>query len=452
MATAAHENWSSRSAFILAAIGSAVGLGNVWGFPFEAGAGGGGAFVLIYLAFVFAIGWPVMVAELALGRRGHLAPPNAVAKVAREAGRSTAWSVIGWLGVIGAFLVLSFYSVVAGWTLSYMVDAFVGTLNGFDGASSVEHFTGLIASPALNLLWHTIFMGITILVVARGINDGLEQAVTWLMPALFVLLVGLVFGSLIVGDASAAVDFLFKPDFSKVTITTVIKALGQAFFSLSLGLGAILAYGAYVPREVSLSRSALIICSADTAVAMLAGLAVFPIVFRFGLDAAAGPGLVFITLPIAFAQMPLGWLFGGAFFLLLAVAALTSAISLLEPSVAWLEENRGLSRIKAGIGAGVAVFLVGLASAFSQDGNLLASVKPFGVTILDFLDNLTKQYFIPIGGLFISIFVGWRLSRATMRDELALFSERGFQFWRFMIRYACPVALAIVFISVAFFS
>jgi NSS family neurotransmitter:Na+ symporter len=255
----AHENWSSRLAFIFAAVGSAVGLGNIWKFPYEAGQGGGGAFVLIYLAFVFGIGVPVMIAELTLGRRGHLSPPNAVKKVAREEGRSTLWAVAGWSGVVGALLVLSFYSVIAGLTLSYMVASFTGSLTILNQYTSGDYFGAVTGNFWIVLLWHGIFMAITITVVARGIHGGLEKAVTWLMPALFGLLLLLVIYALSVGDAASAIRFLFQPDFSKVTFETVIQALGQAFFSLSLALGAIMAYGAYVPKDVSLPKSAFII-------------------------------------------------------------------------------------------------------------------------------------------------------------------------------------------------
>lgn len=446
-ASSPHGAWSSRMAFIFAAVGSAVGLGNIWKFPYEAGEGGGGAFVFVYLIFVFAIGVPVMIAELAIGRRGHLSPPNAARKVALDEGRHPAWSIAGWMGVIGAFLVLSFYSVIAGLTLSYMVASFSGSIGSLDPTQSPDYFNATIANPALVLGWHTAFMAITIFVVARGIKGGLERAVTILMPVLFVLLVFLVIYSLTVGDASAAFGFLFAPDFGALTLETVLQALGQAFFSLSLALGAIMTYGAYVPKEVSLPRSALIIASADTAVALLAGLAIFPLVFAYGLAPDQSMGLIFVTLPIAFTQMPLGGLVGGAFFLLLAIAALTSAISLLEPLVSWLEEHRGVSRVKSAIGGGLAIFVLGIASVFSL--NLWSDITFWRGTFLDNLDFLTNNIIMPVGGLLIAVFVGWMMRPASLRDELAGITERHFHLLRRLLTLLCPVALLAIFFAVS---
>lgn len=443
-----HQNWSSRIAFIFAAVGSAVGLGNIWKFPYEAGEGGGGAFVLIYLAFVFGIGVPVMIAELSLGRRGHLSPPAAVKKIALAEGRPGWWSVAGWIGVIGAFLVLSFYSVIAGLTLSYMIEGFFGGLGELDAETTGDHFGALIGDGGVVLAWHALFMAITVFVVARGIHGGLEKAVTWLMPALFALLLFLVVYSLSVGDASAALGFLFAPDFSEVTPGTVVQALGQAFFSLSLALGAIMTYGAYVPKDVSLPRSAVIIAGADTSVAILAGLAIFPLVFQYGLEPGQGLGLVFVTLPVAFAQMPGGALVGGGFFLLLAIAALTSAISLLEPLVSWLEEHKGVGRAKSALGGGLAIFVLGIGSVLSL--NAWSEVTFLRGTVLDNLDFLTNNIMMPLGGLLIAVFAGWIMRRASMRDELDTLSEGQFALWRFMVRYVCPLALSAIFIAFAF--
>lgn len=442
-----HQDWSSRATFIFAAVGSAVGLGNIWKFPYEAGAGGGGAFVLMYLLFVFGIGVPVMIAELALGRRGHLSPPNAILKVAREEGRSPAWAILGWSGMVGAFLVLSFYSVIAGITLSYMTETFLGQATGLDAGTSAGHFGEVTGNAGWMLFWHGLFMLLTIVIVARGIKAGLEKAVTWLMPALFVILILLVAYSMTVGDAGAALGFLFSPKFEDLTLETVLQALGQAFFSLSLALGAIMAYGAYVPKDVSLTRSAFIIAGADTAVALLAGLAIFPIVFAFGLEPGQSMGLVFITLPIAFAQMPGGILVGGAFFLLLGIAALTSAISLLEPLVAWLEEHRGVSRVKSAIGAGLAVFLLGLGSVFSL--NIWSDFTFWRGTILDNLDFLTNNIIMPVGGLLIALFVGWMMKPENLREELGDLTARQLAFYRRHLSLICPVALLAIFFAVS---
>ncbi|MFZ5610344.1 MAG: sodium-dependent transporter [Pseudomonadota bacterium] len=441
-----HGSWSSRLTFVLAAVGSAVGLGNIWKFPYEAGQGGGGAFVIVYLLFVFAIGVPVMTAELALGRRGRASPPKAIENVAVDEGRGRGWSVIGWLGVAGAFLVLSFYSVIGGWTLRYIATSIGGALEGISAGGSSALFGGFLADPLGVIFWHALFMAITVGIVGRGIQGGLEKAVTWLMPALFLLLFALVIYALSAGAGARAIDFLFRPDFSKLTPDIVLQALGQAFFSLSLALGAMLAYGAYVPENVSIPRSALIIASADTAVALLAGLAVFPLVFAYGLEVGSGPGLIFVTLPIAFGQMPGGQIVGAAFFFLLAIAAITSSISLLEPVVSWLEEHRGFPRARSAPAAGLAVFVVGLGSALSF--NAWDDVTFLGGTIFDNIDFLTNNIIMPTGGFLLVVFAGWVVSRAAMRSELHSITDIQFALWRAMARYVCPVALILIFLSV----
>lgn len=444
--TSQHGNWSSRAAFILAAVGSAVGLGNIWKFPYEAGQGGGGAFVLIYLACVFGVGVPVMITELSLGRRGRGSPPKSLEMVARDEGRSPAWSGIGWLGVIGAFCVLSFYSVIGGWTLSYIFTTLGGELEGITAEASGALFNGFLANDLSLIGWHAAFMGLTVFIVARGIQGGLEKAVTFLMPALFVLLVGLAIYSMTTADGAAAIEFLFAPDFSEVNSDVVLQALGQAFFSLSLALGTMLAYGAYLPEDVSIPRSALIIAGADTAVALLAGLVIFPLVFAFGLEAGAGPGLIFVTLPIAFGQMTGGVIVGALFFLLLAIAAVTSSISLLEPVVSWLEEHRGFKRPVAALVAGGAVFTVGLGTVFSF--NRWAEIKLFGLTFFDSLDFLTNNIIMPVGGLLMVVFAGWFMARASMRSELHTINDGQFAVWYTMARFICPIALILIFLSV----
>ncbi len=442
-----HENWSSRMAFIFAAVGSAVGLGNIWKFPYEAGEGGGGAFVLIYLAFVFGIGVPVMIAELSIGRRGHLSPPNAAAKVAEESRHSRRWSVVGWMGVVGAFLVLSFYSVIAGVTFSYMVDSLLGNLAGLDGENSAAYFGAASGNGPAMIAWHAGFMAVTIFIVARGIQGGLERAVTILMPILFLLLLALVIYGMSIGDAGAALNFLFMPDFSEVTLDTVLQALGQAFFSLSLALGAIMTYGAYVPRDVSLTKSAFIIAGADTMVAILAGLMIFPIVFEFGLEPGQGMGLIFVTLPVAFAQIPGGAILGAAFFLLLGIAALTSGISLLEPLVSWLEEHKGISRRVSAVVAGLAIFVLGIGAALSFGD--WSDVTFWQGTVLDNLDFVTNNIIMPLGGLLIALFVGWMMTPESVREELPDLTDKGYTLYRRAIMLVCPVALMAIFFAVS---
>lgn len=439
-----HGNWSSRAAFILAAVGSAVGLGNVWKFPYEAGQGGGGAFVLVYLLFVFGIGVPVLIAELAVGRRGRASPPKAMENVARDEGHGKAWAGIGWMGVAGAFLILSFYCVIGGWTLAYVLKAALGRLGGISAGGSQALFADFLAEPVSLIYWQAMFLFFTVYIVARGIQGGLEKAVTWLMPALLLLLLVLVGYALATGDAMAAVRFLFKPNFAALTPHTVLQALGQAFFSLSLAMGAIMTYGAYVPENVSLPRSALVIASADTTVSLLAGLAIFPLVFHYGLDLAAGPGLIFETLPIAFGQMPGGQFVGTLFFVLLAIAALTSSISLLEPMVSWLEEHRGFDRARAAMGAGAAAFTLGLGTVFSF--NHWREITFLAGSFFNNIDYLTNKVMMPLGGFLLVIFTGWVVSRKAMRQELHTISDRQFALWRAMARYVCPLALGLIFL------
>nr|WP_262693740.1 sodium-dependent transporter [Kordiimonas aquimaris] len=447
--TSQTAHWSSRWTFIMAAVGSAVGLGNIWKFPYEAGQGGGGAFVLIYLFFVFVIGTPVLVAELSLGRRGQKSPIGSMAKIAKEEGRSPLWSLIGWSGVLGAVIVLSFYSVIGGWTLSYMFDAFAGTFSGMDAAAAGAHFGGLLTNEYAVIGWHAAFMGLTMFIVARGVEGGLEKAVTYLMPALFALLIGLAIYSSIAGDLAATVDFLFKPDFSKLTFDVMLQALGQSFFSLSLALGSIMTYGAYMTRDVNIGKSAVIIASADTGVAIMAGMMIFPIVFAYGLVPGQGPGLIFATLPIAFGQMSGGAFIGGAFFFLLVVAAITSSISLLEPSVSYITEKTGANRRKVALMIGGFIFTMGILSGLSQGDNPVADISIFGRSILDAKDFLTNNIMMPIGGMFSAIFVGWFVSRKNMMEELAM-EDGTFRIWYFLVRFICPVAIGAVFVSIIY--
>ena len=443
-----HEHWSSRWTFLLAAVGSAVGLGNIWKFPYEAGSGGGGAFVLIYIGFIFLIGVPVMIAELSLGRRGQLSPIGSMQKIAEEEKRSPLWSLIGWSGVIGAFIVISFYSVVGGWTLAYVLKS----ISGFEGMTADlagSTFTSFIADPVWPLVAHAAFMGITVFIVSKGVTDGLEKAVSYLMPALFTLLLVLVIYAAVAGDFAATLNFLFTPDWSKLTPQIAINALGQAFFSLSLALGSIMTYGAYLNRDVHIGKSALTIATADSGVALMAGLAIFPIVFAYGLNLGQGPGLVFVSLPIAFGEMPFGLFFGTAFFSLLVVAAITSSISLLEPAVSYLEHAKGIDRKKAAITMAGGAFLLGIFSALGQEGNILGSVRFFGLDVMGVKDYLTNNIMMPLAGMFTALFTGWFISRKAMMEELAM-SDSSFRVWYFLVRFIAPVAVALVFLSLVF--
>ena len=440
-----HGQWSSRWAFILAATGSAVGLGNIWKFPYVAGENGGGAFVLIYLACILLIGLPIMMAEVMLGRRGRQSPINTMATLAEEIGASRYWKLLGWGGLLAGFFILSFYSVIAGWTIAYVFRAASGAFTGATAESVEGIFTELVSDPERLLAWHTVFMVMCVMVVARGVKSGLEKAVRFLMPALFILLLVMVGYAMNTGHFGEALAFMFKPDFSAITASGVLAAMGQAFFSLSLGMGAIMVYGSYLSSNSSIAHTSFIIAMADTSVAILAGMAIFPIVFAYGLEPAAGPGLVFQVLPLALGNIPGGTFFATLFFVLLVFAAWTSAISLVEPAVAWLVENHGMNRVMASAWVGIGVWLLGIGSMLSF--NIWSDVKILGgLNFFDLLDFLTSNIMLPLGGLLIAVFAGFFLSRAVSREELKL-SEAQYQLWHFLVRFIAPVAVAVIFLN-----
>ena len=441
----AQGEWSTRLAFIFAATGSAVGLGNIWKFPYITGENGGGAFVLVYLLCIALIGVPIMMAEILLGRRGRQSPINTMRDLAKEAGAKPYWRWLGWLGVIAGFLILSYYSVIAGWAMAYFVRVSTGLFEGAtsDGVSSI--FGQFIADPEKLLAWHSLFMIMTMLVVARGVK-GLERAVRFLMPALLVLLLLLVVYAMEQGDFAQALNFLFSADFSKITSESILTAMGHAFFTLSLGMGAIMVYGSYLPSKVSIGSTTLIIALADTAIALLAGLAIFPLVFANGLEPSSGPGLIFQTLPIAFGHMDYGSVFGGLFFLLLVFAAWSSSISLIEPAVAWLVENKNMSRMRACILSGMTTWLLGIGTVLSF--NLTADVRLFDKTFFDLLDYLTANIMLPLGGLCIALFVGWVMSRDDSMAELKMKRPLAYNIWIFLLKYISPTAVLIVFLNV----
>ena len=447
-----HGQWSSRLAFILAATGSAVGLGNIWKFPYITGENGGGAFVLVYLLCIAVIGIPIMMAEVMIGRRGRQSPINTMRTLAYEEKANPLWKLLGWAGVLAGFLILSYYSVIAGWALAYVFRAGSGLFTGqtSDGIQTI--FNDLISEPERLLAWHTIFMVMTMAVVARGVSGGLEKAVRLLMPALLVLLLVLVGYAWNSGAFGQGVSFLFDPDFSKIDGNGVLIAMGHAFFTLSLGMGAIMVYGSYLPDTASIAKTSIIVSLMDTAVALLAGLAIFPIVFANGLEPSSGPGLIFQTLPIAFGQMDGGAFFGMLFFILLVFAAWSSAISLIEPAVAWLVENKGMTRVFASVMAGFATWLFGLLTVFSF--NIWSEVKPLsGIyefrksTLFDLLDYLTANIMLPLGGLLIAVFAAWSMTRESSMDELDFRYRFFYQLWRFLVRYIKPVAVIIVFLN-----
>ncbi len=442
-----HEQWSSRTAFILAATGSAVGLGNIWKFPYITGENGGGTFVLIYLCCIALIGIPVMIAEIMLGRRGKQSPINTMITLARQEGRSKYWVWLGWMGVIAGFLILSYYSVIAGEALSYVFRTASGMFLGVtaDGASSI--YNNLVSDPEKLLAWHTLFMVMTMMVVSRGVKNGLEKAVTYLMPLLFISLLVVVLYAMSTGHFMQGIDFMFSP--GKITGKAVLIAMGHAFFTLSLGMGAIMVYGSYLTKEHSIVQASIYIALADTVVALLAGMAIFPIVFANGLEPSAGPGLIFLSLPIAFGHMEGGVLVGVIFFSLLVFAAWTSAISLIEPAVAWLVENRGHTRVYASVLMGVLTWILGLGTIFSYNiwkGHTWSIPFLFqNFNFFDTLDYLTANIMLPLGGLFIAIFSAWIMHETSTRSELNT-TPGIYKIWHFLLRYITPIAIIIVFL------
>lgn len=445
-----HGMWSSRLVFILAATGSAVGLGNIWKFPYITGLNGGGAFVLVYLICIAIIGIPIMMAEVLLGRRGRRSPINTMMELAREAGSSPRWSWLGWVGVVAGILIMSYYSVIAGWAVAYVLDAADGAFVGFDGDSAGAHFGAMVSNPGTLAFWHAIFTILTVLVVARGVRSGLEQAVKVLMPALFLLLALLMGYAVNTGYFADGLHFLFDPDFSKLTPEGVLTALGHAFFTLSLGMGAIMVYGSYMPKKTSISKTIFTVAIMDTLVALMAGMVIFLIVFANGLQPASGPGLVFVSLPIAFGEMSGGLLFGTLFFVLVVFAAWTSAISLIEPAVAFLVENRGMRRTTAAVLIGAFCWVLGLVtvmsfSSWSFSFEFAGATKTDGM--FDVLDILTSTFMLPLGGMAIAIFAGWIMQRADTVDELGVGEGAGYRVWYTLVRYVSPFAVGILILN-----
>jgi len=447
----APKTWSSGITFMLAAVGAAVGLGNIWKFPYVAGVSGGGAFVLVYIVCVVFVAIPILISELLIGRCGRGSPPVAMGKVAESAGRSSRWSIVGFMGMLVGYLIATYYSVIAGWTLVYIFKA----ADGFGGAAAVDvarQFDELLARPGTLVIWHTVFMTLALLIVGRGLRDGIERVVKFLMPALFIMLVVMIVYAAVAGDFIAGFNFLFSVDFSKITGEVVLAAIGQAFFSISVAMGLMMAYGAYVPKEVSLTRSAVIIAGADTAIALLAGLMIFPIVFGYGLDPAEGPGLIFKTLPTAFAGMPGGAVFGAVFFILLAFAAITSIIAIIEPVVAYAEDRWHMPRKLGCVVFGFLGWLIGVASALSF--NVWGDVTPLdmfavfeGKTIFDLIDYFTANIMMPLGAILIAVFVGWRMQPEVLERELDFGSPVLLRAWVWMIRVVAPIAILGILIS-----
>ena len=440
-----HGQWSSRTAFVLAATGSAVGLGNIWKFPYITGQNGGGAFVLVYLICILIIGIPVMMGEILIGRRGRQSPSHSIAYLAKEAGAPRIWTLMGIMGISASFLILTFYVVIAGWAVAYIIVTASGTFTGASADTVGAYFDDFLADSSGLIFWSTLVTLGTLVTVAGGVRKGLERAVTWLMPGMLVILLILVGYALSTGSFIEGFSFLFKPDFTKLSADGVLVALGHAFFTLSLASGVMIAYGAYLPEDTSIFQTSVIVCAADTAVALIAGLAIFPIVFAYGLDVSEGPGLIFATLPIAFGQMPFGTFFGTLFFIMLSFAAFTSAISLLEPTVAWIVERFSVTRLRAVVISGTVLWVLSLGTVFSF--SKWAEIKPFGRTFFANLDYLTANIMLPLGGLLVAGFTAWAMKESATRDELGLGDSPVYSTWRFVMRYIAPVAIVIVFLA-----
>tara|TARA_R110002110_G_scaffold91264_2_gene237513 strand:- start:135323 stop:136690 length:1368 start_codon:yes stop_codon:yes gene_type:complete len=445
---AAREQWTSQWGFMLAAMGSAIGLANMWRFPYSAGVSGGGAFVLVYLGAVLTLALPLLMAELLVGRRGQATPTLSIATVARQSGSSRGWVAMGYGGILAAILIFGFYSVVGGWALSYVVMTSSGSLQGLSAVQLQDSFEQLSASPLWMLLAYTVFMGSAVAISSFGIRQGVERTVKLLMPALFVMLLGMVLYAAVTGEFLRAVKFLFTPDFSSITPTIVLDAFGQAFFSISVGLTNLMAYGAYMNRSTSIGRSSAIIVGADTLVALLAGLAIFPIIFAHNLEPSGGPGLVFMTLPIVFGSVQGGLLLGSLFFLLLSFAALTSALCMLEAPVSWLVDQRGWRRRPATLAIGALVWTLGLLCVFSF--SLLSDVRPLGgieyfrsMTFFDLFDFFTTRVLSPVIGASIALFVGWAVTREITSQELGVGADSWlFRLWLLSVRFLVPLVLA----------
>lgn len=438
------DGFSTKFGVIAAAAGSAVGLGNIWRFPYVAGENGGGAFLLVYLGFILTIGVSVMLAEFVIGRRSQSNALGAFKKLAPK----SAWWLVGLMGIIAAFVILAFYTTIAGWTLEYLVQA---TQNGFTGKSSEQissMFDSFQHSTFRPIIWQLVFMGLTAGVILGGVQKGIEKYTKMLMPMLIILILFMCVRSVTLDGAKDGLSFLFKPDFSKINGNVILEALGQAFFSMSIGMGAIITYGSYVKKDNLLPKTSFQVAMADTLIAILAGVMIFPAVFAFGVQPDAGTGLVFQVLPNIFQQMPGGYVFGLIFFLLLTVAALTSTISLLEVVVAWAIEELGMKRRKATILFAVAIAFLGVLATLSFSE--LSEFKIFGKTIFDNLDWMSANLLLPLGGVFIVIFLGWIMGPKIIADEVTNQGQVKMTFLKlfiFIIRYLAPIAILLVFLN-----
>ena len=436
--------WSSRFAFIMASVGFAVGLGNIWRFPYVTGENGGSAFVVIYLLCAVAIGIPCLMAELLVGRRGGGSPPTSMAAVATESGRSDRWKVVGGLGVMTAYTIAITYAVVVGWVLWYLGRALLTGFTDFDAAVAETTFARLLADNQSMVIWTLMGNVIVGTIIYAGVTAGIERAVTIMMPLMFSLLVGLSVYNYVAGGFIETLRWLFTPDFSKVTGATFLAAVGQAFFSIGVGMGGMMTYGAYLPKDFSIARGASTIVLADTFIALLAGFVVFPAVFHFGLDVATGPGLIFQTLPVAFSKMPGGAVFAVLFFVMLAVAGVTSMVGLLESVTSWTKEKLGTTRQRSTILVVGSVTCLSVISVLSY--NTWEDYRLLGMNFNEFTEALYDKLFLPMAGLLVALFTGWFMHPDHSADELRD-DTQWYGPWRGLTRLIVVPAVAVILVT-----
>lgn len=437
----ARDTWGSKLGFVMAAAGSAVGLGNIWKFPYTAGESGGGAFVAIYLLFVIFIGFSVMLTEFAIGRKTGLSAVGAFKSTDRR------WTFVGVIGVVSGLLIMGFYPVVGGWALAYVQKVATGLLSTPEAIG--DSFGGFISDPVQPLLWMGAYLLLNVVVVVKGISGGIEKAGKILMPLLFMILILVAVKGLTLPGAYAGVEFLFSPDFSKVDSSVVLAALGQAFFSLSLGMGCMLTYGSYLKKKENLVQTTAMVTAMDTGVALLAGLAMFPAMFAFSMEPSAGPGLVFVVVPQLFAEMGgiIGVLLALLFFVALSVAALTSSVSLLEVVVSYLIDEKGMKRPAAVLLASSVMAVMCVFASLSLGG---VGPQLFETGVFDIFDLLTDKIFLAVGGMLVCIFAGWRMSREDLQKEITNDGKVSFPLfglWYNLVKFVIPVAVAIVAFS-----
>ncbi|MEO1553695.1 MAG: sodium-dependent transporter [Pseudomonadota bacterium] len=432
------DTWGSRFGFIMAAVGSSVGLGNFWRFPYTAGENGGGAFIVIYLLCVLLVGLPLLMAEYGMGRKSGMSAIEGIESIARAESKSGNWGVVGWVGSLTAFFILTFYMVISVWLIAFLMQAPTGRFEGMDAAASATNFNNTIGQGenALARKWGIlglllIFLLANVYVVGQGVKGGLERVATILMPAFFIMLLVVVGFAVTQGDFAQTAAFLFEPKWGDVGFKTFLSALGQAFFSIGVGVGLMITYGAYLDSQTDIPRSSMLVVGADTMVALIAGFAIFPIVFMAGLDPAGGPGLFFVSMPVAFGSIPGGTIFATVFFALALFAAFTSSISLMEVGVSWLEERQGVTRFGAALGVGFVLWMIGAAYVFSLE-------------YLDFVDFMTEGLLLPLGGLLVAVFAGWIVSRNMLTTELG--EGNVMNVWRFLIRWFVPPFVAFVLV------